>query len=129
MRLESYIMLGWTPTLAVESDGSRRVLKVVGWSGGQGDVPSIGLYIGSTGYVVNIVDATDIAGNSAINYEHTQSTPSTLWVGTHNLGRKVTAVYVKDTGGNQWECTFESTNTTFEINVGLSAFAGTAILI
>lgn len=63
------------------------------------------------------------------NYTHIQSIPNTIWVGTHPLGRKITAVHVIDTGGNQWECVFDSTTTTFEINVGLAPFAGTAILI
>lgn len=62
-------------------------------------------------------------------YEHTQSIPSTTWIGVHNLGRKITAVYVTDTGGNQWECLFQSDIANFSIDVGLAAFAGTAILI
>jgi hypothetical protein len=63
------------------------------------------------------------------NYTHVQTVPSTTWTGTHNLNRKVTAVYVVDTGGNEWNCLFESTTTTFSINVGVAAFAGTALLI
>jgi hypothetical protein len=69
------------------------------------------------------------SNNSIGNYEHVQNTPATIWSGNHTLGRKITAVHVTDTGGNQWECLFDSTDTTFSINVGFAAFAGTAILI
>lgn len=55
---------GWSPIFAVVSDSSRRVLQLVGYSGGQGDVPTdnIGYYVGSSGYVSNIANGVDIRG-------------------------------------------------------------------
>lgn len=53
---------GWSPVLAVEIDGDRRVLRVVGWVGGEGDAPGIGQYVGAAGLVTDIADAVDIRG-------------------------------------------------------------------
>jgi hypothetical protein len=55
---------GWSPILAVVSDGDRRVLQVVAWTGGTGSSPSAGDYIGATGLVSDIGDAVDIRGAS-----------------------------------------------------------------
>jgi hypothetical protein len=64
MRLQAYVYLGWTPILAVATDGARRVLQVTGWEGGSGTAPATGLYVGATGYVSLIGDAVDIRGAS-----------------------------------------------------------------
>lgn len=53
---------GWTPQLAVVTDGTRRVLQVVGWTGGEGTAPTSGLYVGATGLVALIANAVDIRG-------------------------------------------------------------------
>lgn len=53
---------GWTPILAVVSDGERRVLQVVDWTGGTGTKPNTGLYVGPAGLVAAIGDAVDIRG-------------------------------------------------------------------
>lgn len=42
---------GWTPILAGEADGTRTLIKVVDWTGGEGTKPATGMYIGTTGYV------------------------------------------------------------------------------
>ncbi|WP_159975898.1 MULTISPECIES: hypothetical protein [unclassified Novosphingobium] len=42
---------GWTPILAGEADGTRTLIKVVDWTGGEGTKPATGMYIGATGYV------------------------------------------------------------------------------
>lgn len=42
---------GWTPVLAGEADGTRTLMKVQDWTGGQGAKPATGMYIGTTGYV------------------------------------------------------------------------------
>ena len=55
---------GWTPTLAVVSDGERRVHEVTGWTGGTGTPPPSNLYLGQTGFVSDIADATDIRGSA-----------------------------------------------------------------
>ncbi|AHE55545.1 hypothetical protein NX02_19425 [Sphingomonas sanxanigenens DSM 19645 = NX02] len=51
---------GWTPVLAGEADGTRTLIKVVDWLGGQGVKPQVGMYIGpanSGGYVQAKADA------------------------------------------------------------------------
>jgi len=53
---------GWSPRLAVVVDGSRDVLKLAGWTGGQGNPPPYDLYLGAIGYVTDIEDAIDIRG-------------------------------------------------------------------
>jgi len=42
---------GWTPVLAGEADGTRTLIKVADWTGGEGVKPATGMYIGTTGYV------------------------------------------------------------------------------
>ena len=52
----------WLPVVALVNDGNRVVIQVVAWTGGVGDVPPSGMYIGPAGYVTNISLATDIRG-------------------------------------------------------------------
>jgi len=59
---------GWSPRLAVITDGARSVLKLVGWTGGTGNVPPYDLYLGAIGYVTDIEDAVDIRGDNAYLY-------------------------------------------------------------
>lgn len=56
---------GWSPRLAIVADGNREVIEVVGWSGGTGNPPVSGVYLGSIGYVTNIADAVNIRGSSS----------------------------------------------------------------
>lgn len=53
---------GWSPVLAVIPDGERRVLKIIGWIGGAGQAPESGQYLGPTGAVRSLQEATDIRG-------------------------------------------------------------------
>jgi hypothetical protein len=53
---------GWSPVFAVESDGARRVLRVVDWQGGTGTEPATGLYVGAAGLVAAIAAAVDVRG-------------------------------------------------------------------
>jgi len=53
---------GWTPILALLNDGERRIQQIIDWTGGQGDKPIIGWFIGEGGLVENISAATDIRG-------------------------------------------------------------------
>jgi len=48
---------GWTPVIAGELDGTRTLIKIVDWVGGQGSKPDVGMYIGTTGYVTVKADA------------------------------------------------------------------------
>ena len=53
---------GWSPILAVASDGARRVLRVVDWTGSTGTKPATGDYLSSTGFTSNIALATEVRG-------------------------------------------------------------------
>lgn len=53
---------GWAPLFAAVASGTRRVLQIADWTGGGGDKPAIGQYLGSDGLVDDIEDATDIRG-------------------------------------------------------------------
>ncbi|MCF3935387.1 hypothetical protein L1787_18515 [Acuticoccus sp. M5D2P5] len=52
----------WSPVIAAEDDGARSVLKVVDWVGGQGTKPASPVYIGSSGLVSDIADASNVRG-------------------------------------------------------------------
>lgn len=51
---------GWSPVIAVEADGERRVQRITEWIGGTGTPPAPG-YIGPAG-LVTAAEATDIRG-------------------------------------------------------------------
>ncbi len=53
---------GWAPLLAVVTDGTRRVHRVVDWTGGTGTKPATGSYLGAAGYVTTAAEANDIRG-------------------------------------------------------------------
>jgi len=69
---------GWTPVIAGELDGTRTLIKVVDWVGGQGTKPDVGMYIGTTGYVTTkaagfnfnatkrVISATGVTNSSGI---------------------------------------------------------------
>jgi len=48
---------GWTPILAGEADGTRTLIKVAEWTGGQGNKPDTGVYLGTSGYVATKAEA------------------------------------------------------------------------
>lgn len=52
----------WTPELATVTDGMREVQQVVDWFGGEGTKPATGLYVGDTGFVVDIANGKNIRG-------------------------------------------------------------------
>lgn len=53
---------GWSPQFVVEADGSRRVLRIVGWAGGTGTAPTTAGYLGASGVVSTAAAALDIRG-------------------------------------------------------------------
>lgn len=57
---------GWSPMLAVVSDGARNVMKLVGWTGGQGPPPASNLYLGASGYVADIHQAATVGAATAL---------------------------------------------------------------
>lgn len=52
----------WTMVIANVEDGERVVQQVVDWVGGSGTKPATGKYLGETGLVDDIEDATDVRG-------------------------------------------------------------------
>ena len=55
---------GWSPVLAVVSDGARRVLQVYDWVGGTGSKPATGSYIGVSGLTGVLASAVDVRGST-----------------------------------------------------------------
>ena len=53
---------GWSPELAVASNGARRVLQIDDWAGGGGAKPTTGEYVGASGLVAAVADGVDIRG-------------------------------------------------------------------
>jgi Microcystin-dependent protein len=53
---------GWSPILAADNDGERRVLQVYNWIGGEGEKPNVGQYIGPYGLVDSPLLAINIRG-------------------------------------------------------------------
>ena len=55
---------GWSPILATDdaTDPPRRLMKVVDWSGGGGDRPAVGAWVGNSGLVDDPAEAADFAG-------------------------------------------------------------------
>lgn len=54
---------GWTPTIAIVSDGARRVMQIVDWVGGTGTKPSTtNQFVGASGIVSSAAAAVDIRG-------------------------------------------------------------------
>lgn len=89
---------GWSPILAVENDGARRVLRVVDWTGGSGTEPVSGLYIGVTGLVADIADAVDIRGPQGL-----PGNQEVYFQSTEPSGVTWPALWVKDLGGDDVE--------------------------
>ena len=54
---------GWTPVVAVVTDGTRRVLQITDWTGGGGTKPTVTGFIGATGIVATAALAVDIRGS------------------------------------------------------------------
>lgn len=57
---------GWTPVFAIETDGARRVLKVVDWLDGEGTKPNINVYVAVGGFTSVLADAVDIRGPAGV---------------------------------------------------------------
>ena len=58
---------GWSPVLAVVTDGSRRVHQVIDWAGGTGTKPATGLYVGASGLTAVPADAVDVRGAAGVD--------------------------------------------------------------
>ncbi|WP_210482787.1 hypothetical protein [Microvirga antarctica] len=58
---------GWSPVFAIATDGTRRVLRLADWVGGEGTKPAIlsggnPLYVGAAGFTTIIANAVDVRG-------------------------------------------------------------------
>ena len=70
---------GWTPTLAVATDGNRLVLEVTGWTGGTGTAPGTG-YVGAAGLESDIADGVNIRGaQGVVGPQGIRGEDGTLW--------------------------------------------------
>lgn len=106
---------GWTPVLAIEPDGARRVQRVVDWTGGEGEKPSVGKYVGPGGLVADIAFATDIRGGPGEQGDRgPKGDPGTV--------ENLTATQVTDALG----FTPTVVSSTSPVMLGASAAAGTA---
>ncbi|MGY1490708.1 SGNH/GDSL hydrolase family protein [Methylobacillus pratensis] len=54
---------GWTPVPALVTVAGRVVQQVVDWTGGSGNKPEVGLYVGPDGLVEDPADATNVKGD------------------------------------------------------------------
>jgi hypothetical protein len=74
---------GWSPVLAVATDGERRVLQVTDWVGGESTKPATGSYIGPSGLVALIGDAVDVRGatgaTGATGSTGSTGAPGSVW--------------------------------------------------
>jgi len=58
---------GWSPVFSIVNDGSRRVLRLSDWVGGEGTKPGgTGQYVGASGMTGTIADAIDIRGPQGV---------------------------------------------------------------
>ena len=57
---------GWTAIPALIADGERIVKRVIDWTGGGGDKPLTGQYVGETGLVDDIADAVNVRGKPGL---------------------------------------------------------------
>ena len=53
---------GWSPVLSAVADGSREVLRIVDWVGGDGDKPTTLGYVGASGIVADAASAVNVKG-------------------------------------------------------------------
>jgi hypothetical protein len=64
-------------------------------------------------------DGTGTGGTGATSgpqsYRHTQSTPATTWVFTHNLDFEPAALRIVDTAGNEWDVVEEVSGKTITL--------------
>lgn len=65
---------GWSPRFAIVANSGNEVLQVVGWSGGTGNPPISGVYVGATGFVTNIADAVNIRGSGKFSFNNQTGT-------------------------------------------------------
>ena len=54
---------GWSPVLSVVADGSREVLRIVDWVGGDGAKPTTLGYVGASGIVADAASAVNVKGS------------------------------------------------------------------
>ena len=62
---DSNSITGWSPVITPVADGSRIVLKITDWAGGQGPKPAVtGQFLKTGGYAIDAATATDIRGSA-----------------------------------------------------------------
>lgn len=83
---------GWSPLLAMEEDGERRVLKVVDWTGGTGSKPPHPKYLGGAGWVGSVAEALNVA------IKGEQGLAGTMTIGSVTTGAPGSPVEVVNSG-------------------------------
>lgn len=89
---------GWTPVPAIVSDGERRVMKVIDWTGGTGTKPSINVYVYTGGFTTNISLATDIRGAIGATGAQGQQGPA----GANGASAYIYVGYASDASGTDF---------------------------
>lgn len=97
---------GWSPILSVATDGTRRVLQVSDWAGGEGTKPTTGQYVSSSGLTSVIANAIDVRGATGA----TGSTGTTGTNGTNGTNAKQIAS-ITHTANNSITTTFTDSST------------------
>lgn len=69
---------GWSPVLALEADGERRVFAIVDWTGGQGTKPTLTGYMGPAGIVATAAEAFDVRGPQGVKGDQGDQGPQGL---------------------------------------------------
>ncbi|UOK70201.1 hypothetical protein [Ancylobacter polymorphus] len=69
---------GWAPLFAAEEYGASVVMRVADWTGGGGDKPAVGQYLGSGGLVDDISEATDFRGGTGLTPDISVLSTTTL---------------------------------------------------
>lgn len=69
---------GWAPVFAAVESGDISVLQIADWTGGGGDKPSVGQYLGPDGLVDDIAEATDFRGGVGLTPDISVLSTATL---------------------------------------------------
>lgn len=112
---------GWSPLLAVEADGERRVQRVVGWTGGTGTEPDTLGYVGASGIVATAAEATDVRGRPGLVDGFWIGAPSQRVVSTLATEVSTTATALVNTG---LEVTITPLDSGSIVRVDLTCLAG-----
>lgn len=95
---------GWSPVFALVPDGTREVVKVVDWQGGEGLKPSANQFVGVSGLVSNIAQAINVKGaddtsKSVILSSNQEASNNAFYVADPVTARQLTFPAINPTAG------------------------------